>query len=270
MKTGTTQTGAERIAAAFTEHGRRAALMPYMMGGFPAAEHTLPIANACAQAGADLIEFGLPFSDPLADGPVIHAAATRALADGATPAALVDEIAPVAAELPVLAMTYYNIVEAQGTEAFLDRAAAARVSGLILPDLPFDEADVLLTQCEERGLALIQLVAPTTTGERMRAICERARGFVYAVSYTGTTGTGKAVNEQLESLIEQIRSHTELPVAVGFGIATPDDAARVGELADGVIVGSRLVAAAAEAFDAGREPAQEVGRIVAELSAALA
>ncbi len=270
MTVSGTETGVERIGVAFDTHGRRAALMPYMMGGFPSTEHTEAVARAYVAGGADLIEFGLPFSDPLADGPVIHEAATRALAGGAQIELLLDAIAPVAAELPVLAMTYYNIIEVRGVAHFLDRAAAAGISGLIVPDLPFDEAETLLAECDQRGLALIQLVAPTTTDERLTSICRRARGFIYTVAYTGTTGTGKAAGEDLERLVARVRSHSDLPVAVGFGISTPDDAARVAAIADGAIVGTRLVREVGDAFDAGRDPAAAVEAVVSEFSAALA
>lgn len=264
------ESGAQRIAAAFAEHGRQAALMPYMMGGFPTAEHAEGIARAYVAGGADLIEYGLPFSDPLADGPVIHEAATRALAAGANVEQLIDAIAPVASELPVLAMTYFNIIEVRGPARFLDRAAAAGICGLIVPDLPFDEADVLLAECDERGIALIQLVAPTTTEARLAAICARARGFIYTVAYTGTTGTGQAAGDQLDTLVARVRDHTELPLAVGFGIATPGDAARVAKIADGAIVGTRLVREAGEAFAAGQDPAMAVRQLVSEFSAGLA
>lgn len=264
-----TETGLARIAGAFAAHGRKGALMPYMMGGFPDPQHTLSIAQAYRDGGADLIEFGLPFSDPLADGPVIHEAATRALGAGATIESLIDTIAPVAAELPTLAMTYFNIVEVRGMERFLDHVVAAGISGLIVPDLPFDEAEDLLAACDARGLALIQLVAPTTTDARLEAICRRARGFIYVVAYAGTTGTGQAAEGTLERLVARVREHTDLPVAVGFGIATPEDAASVAAIADGAIVGTRLVRAAGEAAASGDDPAVAVERLVREFATGL-
>jgi tryptophan synthase alpha chain len=269
MTVGSVQTGTARIAAAFTDRTGRAALMPYMMGGFPDPATTTAVAGAYRDGGADLIEFGLPFSDPLADGPVIHQAATTALGAGAATTQLLEEIAPVAAQLPMLAMTYFNIIEVRGVESFLDLAAAAGICGLIIPDLPFDEADQMLELCDQRGLALIQLVAPTTTDDRMAAICGRARGFIYVVSYTGTTGTGQAAGDELTGLIARVRANTDLPVAVGFGIATPDDAARVAELADGVIVGTALVKAVGDAAAGGVDVAGAARERVAALRAAL-
>lgn len=263
-------TGAQRIAAAFAGHGRRAALMPYLMGGFPSADDSLRIAQAYVDGGADLIEFGLPFSDPLADGPVIHSAAVDALTSGVLIDDLLGGIAPVAAQVPVLAMTYFNIIHAQGVERFLGRCVEVGVSGLIVPDIPLEESDVLLEPCDRHGLALIQLIAPTTPDDRIAEICARARGFIYIVAVTGTTGERSADAGDLPELIGRVRAHTQLPVAVGFGISDPAQAARVGEVADGAIVGSRLVRAAREASERGEDPAGAAQQLVAEFSAALA
>lgn len=262
--------GIERIAAAFAGHGRRAALMPYLMGGFPSVEESLRVAQAYVDAGADLIEFGLPFSDPLADGPVIHAAAVDALAAGAAIDDLLDGIAPVAQQLPVLAMTYFNIIHARGADRFLGHAAQIGVSGLIVPDIPLEECSALLGPCDDHGIALIQLVAPTTPDERMAEICARARGFIYVVSVTGTTGERSADAEGLGELVGRVRAHTDLPVAVGFGISEPEQASRVADIADGAIVGTRLVRAVAEARDGGRDAAVAAGDLTAEFSRALA
>lgn len=269
MTVDAVETGKERIAAAFAANGRSAALMPYMMGGFPTPAHSAQIAQAYIDGGADLIEFGLPFSDPLADGPVIHEAATQALAAGTVIEQLLGEIAPIAAQVPVMVMTYYNLIEVRGVARFLDRIAALGVSGLIVPDLPFDEADALLVECDERGVALIQLVAPTTTDERLKAICTRARGFIYTVAYVGTTGSGQADGDELAALVTRVKAHTDLPVAVGFGISSPADAAAVAKIADGAIVGTRLVRAADDAHSAGNDPAAAVQQLVADFAAAL-
>ncbi len=251
------------IADAFGAHGKHAALMPYLMGGFPTIEESIACGLAAADSGADLLELGIPFSDPLADGPVIHAAATDALAAGATPHAVLRACEQLATRVPVVLMVYANIVLTAGPDAFALRAAAAGASGLIVPDLPHDEADELRAACDAEGLALVPLVAPTTTPERIAAIGADARGFVYTVSLTGTTGERAELPEGLEETVKRVRAASDVPVAVGFGISTPDQARAVAEVADGVIVGSRVVRAARE----GGAPA--VGALVAELAAAL-
>lgn len=265
-----TSTGIERIAAAFTGHGRRAALMPYLMGGFPTIDDSNRIAQAYIDGGADLIEFGLPFSDPLADGPVIHGAAVEALANGTVIEKLLDNVGPIAQQVPTLLMTYFNLIEIRGVERFLGRAADLGVSGLIVPDIPLEESAVLLGPCDDHGIALIPLVAPTTTDERMARICAQARGFIYTVSVTGTTGERTATAEGLAELVGRVRNHTDLPVAVGFGISDAGQAGRVADVADGAIVGTRLVREAGEAHRGGGDPAPAVEAVVREFSAALA
>ena len=256
----------ERIAAAFAGSGKRAALMPYLMGGFPDLHASRAIGEAYAQAGADLIELGVPFSDPLADGPVIHAAGTAALRAGATTAAVLEVGEALAAAVPVALMCYANPILARGVERFVDELAAAGLSGLIVPDLPFQEAPALLGACDARGIALIPLVAPTTPAERLAEIGRRARGFLYAVSVTGTTGERAAGEQTIGDVVARASAHTDVPVAVGFGIATPEQAlAAAAAGADGVIVGSRLVRAAAEADD----PAAAVAEVVSSMAAAL-
>lgn len=254
---------APAIAAAFSAHGKRAALMPYLMGGYPTLADSLSAGLAAADAGADLVELGIPFSDPLADGPVIHAAGTEALAAGATPHGVLGVCERLAVRVPVVLMVYANIVLTAGAAAFALRAAAAGASGLIVPDLPHDEADELRAACDAEGLALVPLVAPTTTPERIAEIGADARGFVYTVSLTGTTGERTELPPGLADTVARVRMATDVPVAVGFGISTPDHARAVAEIADGVIVGSRVVRAAGE----GGAPA--VGQLVGELAAAL-
>jgi len=254
-------TGVERIADAFASHGKRAALMPYLMGGYPSLEESRAIGLACADAGADLVELGVPFSDPLADGPVIHAAGTGALRAGVTPLWVLEVCAAVSERLPVVVMAYANLVLGPG--GFVEKAAAAGAAGLIVPDLPHDEAAPLRSQCDERGMALVPLAAPTTTDERMAEIGADARGFVYTVSLTGTTGEREALPPELSRTVERVRAAADVPVAVGFGISTPEHARMVGEIADGVIVGSRLVRAAGEGG------ADAVGDLVAGLADAL-
>jgi tryptophan synthase alpha chain len=251
------------IASAFADNGKRAALMPYLMGGHPSIEESVSAGLAAVDAGADLLELGVPFSDPLADGPVIHAAAVEALAAGATPHGVLGVCERLAVRVPVVLMVYANIVLTAGASAFAMRAASAGAAGLIVPDLPHDEADEVRAACDSEGLALVPLVAPTTTPERIASIGADARGFVYTVSLTGTTGERDELPEGLAETVERVRASTEVPVAVGFGISTPEQARTVAELADGVIVGSRVVRAAGEGG------AAAVGSVVAELAGAL-
>ena len=254
---------ADAIAAAFESHGRAAALMPYLMGGFPSLDESRAIGFACADAGANLVELGIPFSDPLADGPVIHAAGTRALAAGVTPDGVLDVCAAIAERIPVVLMVYANIVLAGGADTVAQRAAAMGASGLIVPDLPHDEAANVRAACDGAGIALVPLVAPTTPDDRLSEIGRDARGFVYAVSLAGTTGERDRLPPQLGDLVARTRASTRVPVAVGFGISTGAQARAVAELADGVIVGSRIVRAAGEGG------ADAVAGVVSELAAAL-
>jgi tryptophan synthase alpha chain len=256
----------DRIGAAFAANGKRAALMPYLMGGFPDLEASRRIGEAYAEAGADLVELGVPFSDPLADGPAIHAAATAALRAGATVQGVLDVGRALAQELPVAIMCYANPILARGPRRFAGALAEAGIDGLIVPDLPGEEAAEIRAACDEAGVALIPLVAPTTPEDRLKTIGETARGFLYTVSLSGTTGERKHIAEGLADTIERAKRATTVPVAVGFGIATPEQASEAADAgADGVIVGSRLVREAAEASD----PAEAVKRVVEDLAAGL-
>jgi tryptophan synthase alpha chain len=245
-----TVTGVTRIATAFeTAKGEgRAALMPYMMAGYPDRATSRAVAEAYAET-ADLVELGVPFSDPLADGPTIHAAATAALEAGATLEAALELCEAISARVPVVFMVYANMVLAHGgAEAFAEKALSVGAAGAIVPDLPLEEAEPVREAFGAVGLALVPLVAPTTPTERRARICAVAQGFVYVVA---------------------TKADAEVPVAVGFGIGTPDQAAQVGEIADGVIVGSRLVRAAGEA--SGPDAAAEaVGTFLRDSRAALA
>ncbi len=257
----------ERIAAAFAGSAKRAALMPYMMAGFPDFDASLGIGLAYARAGADIVELGVPFSDPLADGPVIHAAGTRALRAGSTIARVLDLAAELTPEVPVVLMCYVNPILARGPDRFARALADAGISGLIVPDLPLEEAPEVAVACAGAGVALVPLVAPTTTDERLAAIGARASGFVYTVSLMGTTGERRALSATFGSLVARARRFTSVPVAVGFGIGTPAQAVQAAEAgADGVIVGTRLVRAAGESED----PAAAVGALVGEFADALA
>ncbi len=263
-------TGVARIADAFAaaRDAGRAALMPYMMGGFPNRETADAVAEAYAESGADLIELGVPFSDPLADGPVIHAAATTALAAGTTLEGVLETCAAVSDRVPVVPMCYANIVLGHGPGVYAERLAAAGATGTIVPDLPPEEAAGVHGELSERGLALIPLVAPTTPPPRRRWICERAEGFVYVVSVRGVTGERSELPAELGELVAAVRSEASVPAAVGFGIGTPDQAAQAGRVADGVIVGTRLVRAAGDAGDA-RSAARAVSEFLRETRTAL-
>ncbi len=261
--------GVDRIAEAFAAaraDGRRAALMPYLMGGFPDLDASLRIGLAYAESGAQLVELGVPFSDPLADGPVIHAAAAAALRQGTKVAEVLAVGAQLAERVPVVAMCYSNPIFIQGAARFLDALLAAGISGVIVPDLPLEESEELLARCDERGLALVPLVAPTTPDERLARVGAQARGFLYTVSVTGTTGERASVDGALSDLIARVAARTEVPVAVGFGISEPAHAAAAAAAgAQGVIIGTRLVRAAGEEA----QPERAVGALVRAFSAAL-
>jgi tryptophan synthase alpha chain len=217
------------------------ALMPYMMGGFPDAATAKAVAEGYHRGGADMIELGVPYSDPLADGPVIHAAGTKALENGATFDSVMDLAIDAAHAVPIVLMMYANMVLARGPEKLAEFLDANGTSGVIVPDLAHEEAAGIRAAFDERGIALIPLVAPTTPPERRKRICEAARGFVYVVSLVGVTGERGELPPELGELVSAVREESPVPVAVGFGIATPEQAAAVAEVADGVIIGSRLV-----------------------------
>lgn len=259
--------GIGRIAEAFAHtDSRAAALMPYLMGGYPTLAESRRIGEAYVQAGADIVELGVPYSDPLADGPVIHEAGTRALAAGANVAGVLEVARALAPSVPVVLMCYINMVLAPGVEAFVERLARTGACGLIVPDLPLEEAPEVLAACDAHGIALVPLVAPTTPPRRMAAIGARARGFMYTVSVVGTTGERAALAERFADIVAQAKAATEVPVALGFGISTPEHARQAAAAgADGVIVGTRLVRAAGESED----PAGAAGALVAELAGAL-
>src|SRR5437763_4516936 len=235
--------------------------MPYLMGGHPDLSTSAACIQVAADSGADLLELGIPFSDPLADGPVIHAAGTEALRAGVTPRWVLEVANALSERVPVVLMVYANLVH--GHDAFLEQAAAAGVAGLIVPDLPHDESAELRAACDALGLALVPLAAPTSSDERLHEIGRDARGFVYTVSLTGTTGERSKLPPELQATVERVRAASDVPVAVGFGISTAEQARSVGELADGMIVGSRIVRAAGEGG------ASAVGEVVAELAEAL-
>jgi len=247
---------------------QRCALMPFLMAGDPDLEGTAASLLALEASGADLIELGIPYSDPLADGPVIQAAASRALASHTTPARVLAMLGSLKGNLtiPVVLFTYSNPLLNKGMEAFCRDAAAAGAAGLVVPDLPLEEGEKLSAIAASHGLDLVLLVAPTTPAERMARIHAASRGFTYLVSVTGVTGVRTNLQERVGPLVQQLKSQGGTPVAVGFGISGPEQARRVRDWgADGAIVGSALVKAMAEAHAAGQPVAAAAGRFCAEL-----
>lgn len=237
--------GGRRIRAVFEEAGRPL-FMPYVMGGYPTLAQSAAHARAAGRH-ADLIELGIPFSDPLADGPTIQAAGQRSLENGTAP----EDVMAIAEGLgdgpPVVLMTYVNVVLAAGPRAFMERAARAGVAGVILPDLPIDEGAEVRDQARRAGVSIIPLAAPTTDDHRLAAIGERADGFVYCVAVTGVTGGEVQVDDELRDFLGRARAHIDAPLAVGFGIRTPAHVAAIGAIADGVIVASELIRRIGEA-----------------------
>ena len=261
----------QRRFAALRQHGR-CALMPFLMAGDPHLATTGATLLALQEAGADLIELGIPYSDPLADGPVIQAAAGRALAAGTTPGAVLAMLAELRGRLslPVVLFTYSNPLLNRGMERFCQEAAAAGAAGLVVPDLPLEEAEKLSAIATAHGLDLVLLVAPTTPAERMARIHTASRGFTYLVSVTGVTGVRSSLESRVGPLVEQLRGLGPTPVAVGFGISGPEQARQVRDWgADGAIVGSALVKVMADTQAQGGDVAAAAGRFCAELRAAL-
>ena len=250
----------------------RCALMPFLMAGDPDLERTRAALLALQAAGADLIELGIPYSDPLADGPVIQAAASRALASATTPGKVLEMLASLRGELtiPVILFTYSNPLLNRGMEAFCRAAAAAGAAGLVVPDLPLEEAEKLSAIAAAEALDLVLLVAPTTPADRMRRIAAASRGFTYLVSVTGVTGVRTSIETRVEGLVQQLKGMGPTPVAVGFGIAGPDQARQVRDWgADGAIVGSALVKVMAEACAQQQDVAAAAGAFCTELRRAL-
>ncbi len=218
------------------------AFIPFITCGDPDLETTAAAVRAAVANGADLVELGIPFSDPTAEGPVIQGANLRALRGGVT----VDKIFAFVRELrvdvsvPLVFMTYANVVFSYGSERFLATCRAIRIDGLILPDLPFEEKDEFLPTCRAYGISLISLIAPTSAN-RIALIAKAAEGFLYVVSSLGVTGVRQEIKTDLASIMEVVRENTDLPCAIGFGISNPDQAAQMSAIADGVIVGSAIV-----------------------------
>lgn len=240
-------TGIKRIAQTFTGLKSRGekGLITYITAGHPTAENTLDLLKALADAGSDLIEIGIPFSDPIADGPIIQKASQQALAGGIKLAGIFDIAAKFRSisEVPVLLMTYYNPVFSRGAGNFVSDAHDSGIDGIIVPDLPPEEDGELRGRCRDKGLCLVPLAAPTSTGRRLEAIAERGEGFVYCVSVTGVTGSRNEIKTDLKTFSQRIRAFTDSPLALGFGISGPELARKSSTYFDAVVVGSAIVKA---------------------------
>ncbi len=250
-----------------TRREGRAALMPYLTLGYPDYMTSLDLVEAMARSGADLIELGVPFSDPLADGPTIQRSTQIALQNGMNLGRCLQAVTEIRARgvhPPLLLMGYYNPILAFGPGRFVREAAAAGADGMIIPDLPYDEADEIRGLSGEQNLAQICKLAPTSTSERIQGACEGSTGFLYLVSLRGVTGARSGLPGDLAQFVGRVRKRTRTPLAVGFGIGTPEQARDVGRLADGVIVGSAVISAAGQA-----RPVEAVSAFVQSLAEAL-
>lgn len=233
-----------RIRQVFEELKGRdgAALIPYFTGGYPSLGDTAEFVKIAASAGAELVEIGFPFSDPLADGPAIQAASEAAL-EGKVNSDEIFDLAAILAEEgspPLVAMTYFNQIYRYGLERFAERAAAG-FSAVIVPDLPPEEGEKWQTAASKRDLDVIYLLAPTSSAERIEKVSKAGSGFIYCVSVTGVTGARAALSQTLPDFMDRVRGRTDMPLAVGFGISSPEQAGQVAKIADGVIIGSALV-----------------------------
>ena len=260
----------EAVFAANRAAGRKA-LAPFVTAGDPDAATTVAVLEAIAKAGASLCELGVPYSDPIADGPVIQASYTRALGKGLTLADMFDAAKQASARvsMPILAMASYSLIFRRGIDRFVADAVAAGLAGFVVPDLPIEESDDLDTACRQAGLALVRLVTPTTPPDRAEAIAKKSTGFLYCVSVAGVTGARTELPPGLIDRVKWLRSKTSVPILVGFGISSPEQVKAVAEVADGVIVGSALVRRITEAADQPREAMlTDVSHYVADLAAA--
>jgi len=230
-----------RIASVFRSGHK--ALIAYITVGYPNMKTTLEVASVLSDNGCDIIELGIPFSDPLADGVTIQQASYQALQQGVTPQVCLEVAYQLRQKLatPLVFMTYYNPVFNFGVEAFCQASTAAGIDGLIVPDLPLEEGAELEVITQKHNLDLIYLLAPTSTEERISMVANRSQGFIYLVSITGGTGARKTLPPELEGFVKRVRQKARQPLCVGFGISTPEQARRVAKVADGVIVGSRLI-----------------------------
>ena len=231
-----------KIASAFSQPGHKA-LIAYVTAGYPTIEATLKVVPLLADSGCDIVELGIPFSDPLADGVTIQKSSFHALQNGVTPRLCLELAGQLSqkVDIPLVFMTYYNPVFSYGLDKFCTSCADSGVSGIIIPDLPPDEGSDLEAISQRQGLDLIYLLAPTSTEERIKLAAQRSRGFIYLVSVTGVTGARDKVPADLEAFVTRVRKTSAQPLCVGFGISTPEQASQIARIADGVIVGSRII-----------------------------
>ena len=237
-------------------------LVPYVTGGL--REDWVDVLRSMAAAGADAVEVGIPFSDPVMDGPTIQAASQRALDQGATPLGVVATLRAVDVGVPLVAMTYYNVVFRTGHRRFARSLAGNGVAGAIVPDVPLEELSPWAAAADDAGVATVLLASPVTPEDRLARICERSRGFVYGVSVMGITGERQSLGESAATMGKRLKAATDLPVLIGFGVSTPDQAVEAGAAADGVIVASALMRRMLD----GASP-DEIGASVGEMRAAL-
>lgn len=235
----TASEGGERLRSAFPED--RVALMPYLTAGYPTLDGAREVGEAYIEAGADIIEMGVPFSDPLADGPTVQNTTTQAIENGADVGYCLDLASKLSDRVPVAFLVYYNVVFARGVTDFFDACAGAGVSGLVIPDLPVDEMEDFSRLAAGRGVALCPMAAPTSTEDRLSRIHEAATGFVYCVSVAGVTGARENLPPGAVELLRRVRAGSSAPVALGFGISSEEAAAEAAGEADGVIIGSKLM-----------------------------
>lgn len=257
--------GEARLTAALAALRQRGegALMPYLTAGDPDLETSLALCRAAIFGGADILELGLPFSDPLADGPVVQAAGQRALRSGTTIDGVLRLIAALRAEseTPLVLLTYINPILRRGADRFCREMAEAGLDGLVIPDMPPDEAGAVRAAATAAGLAIIPLIAPTSADERLRLVASAAAGFVYCVTVTGVTGARQELSARLGQLTGRMRQHTNLPLLAGFGLSTPEHVRQACTVADGAIVGSALIQQIADLHAAG-EPAAAIADFV--------
>ncbi|TDY50717.1 tryptophan synthase alpha chain [Alicyclobacillus sacchari] len=257
----------ERIRDAFAALGSNKALIPFIVAGDPDYDQSFAIARAILASGADMLEIGFPYSDPLADGPVIQAAALRSLNRGCQLPDCFRLVRDLRSETnkPLIAFTYVNPLMQYGATRFFAELAQAGGDGVIVPDVPLEEAPELARVAADQGIAWIPLVAPTSGEERIQAIAQQARGFVYCVSSLGVTGERSSISTQVESLVQAVKRHTSLPACVGFGVSTPDHVREIAGYADGVIVGSAYVRRIGDAASGDGDAVEMVTRFTESL-----